>query len=75
MLISGIFGLVTFAQFLLYDIERTGYASLVLLIIFLSSIQLIFLGIMGEYIGKIHIETKKRPLYFAEVIDKQNEDK
>ncbi len=67
--ISGIFGLYTLVQYLFFNFERTGYATTLLIIIFIGSIQLIILGIIGEYIGKIHIEVKKRPLYFGELIE------
>jgi len=40
-----------------------GWASTVLPIYLLGGIQLMFLGIMGEYIGKIYLEVKKRPLF------------
>ncbi len=43
-----------------------GWASTVLPIYFLGGIQIIFIGILGEYMGKIYKETKKRPLYFIE---------
>lgn len=41
----------------------TGWASTICVICFLSGIQLISLGIIGEYIGKIYLETKERPRY------------
>ena len=42
----------------------TGWAGLALAILFTSGIQLLSIGILGEYIGKIYIESKNRPLYF-----------
>ncbi len=68
-LVSSILGLYTFVQYIFFNVERTGYATTLLVIIFMGSIQLIILGIIGEYIGKIHIEVKKRPLYFGELIE------
>ena len=40
-----------------------GWASLVCIVCFLSGIQLLCLGVIGEYIGKIYMETKRRPRY------------
>lgn len=48
--------------------QPSGYATIICLIGFLSSVQFIILGIIGEYVGRIHIESKNRPLYFAELI-------
>ncbi|WP_331775266.1 glycosyltransferase family 2 protein [Sulfurospirillum sp. 1612] len=66
---SGIFGFYTLIQYLFFNVERTGYATTLIVILFMGSIQLIILGIIGEYIGKIHLEVKKRPLYFGELIE------
>lgn len=46
-----------------------GYATIMVTVVFLGAVQLICLGIIGEYIGKIHMEVKKRPLYVADYID------
>jgi len=45
-----------------------GWASVVIPIYMFGGLQMIFLGIIGEYIGKIYLESKKRPLY---IIDKK----
>lgn len=50
----------------LRGIAVPGWASTVLPIYFISGIQLVSLGIIGEYIGKIYVETKKRPKYVIE---------
>jgi dolichol-phosphate mannosyltransferase len=60
-----IFGFYVLYDYFAYSKPTTGYTTIVLLIILFSSSQLIILGIIGEYIGRIHMETKKRPLYFA----------
>ena len=43
-----------------------GYPSLISIVLFLGGIQLMCIGILGEYIGKIFYESKNRPLYFID---------
>lgn len=49
-----------------------GYATIMATIVFMGSITLFILAIMGAYIAKIHIETKKRPLYLAEYMEESH---
>ena len=51
-----------------------GWSSTVISIYFLGSIQLICIGILGEYIGKIYMEVKKRPRYIIETNTLNTED-
>jgi len=53
-------------QKLTFNVSVSGWATIISLITFLGGIQLFFLGIIGEYIGRIFIETKKRPVYVIE---------
>jgi glycosyltransferase involved in cell wall biosynthesis len=48
---------------LVRGIDVPGYASLLVAVLFLGSLQLISIGLLGEYVGRIYMETKQRPRY------------
>ena len=50
---------------LLYGTDVPGYASLMVVVLFLGGINLLTLGIMGEYLGRAYMEIKQRPLYLV----------
>ena len=46
-----------------------GWTSIVVVVTFIGGIQLIVLGVIGEYIGDIHAEVKRRPLYVVSELE------
>ncbi|WP_411993329.1 glycosyltransferase family 2 protein [Agarivorans sp. DSG3-1] len=61
-----IYGSLIVVKTLIYGIDDPGYASIITIILFLGGIQLIGLGVMGEYIGRLFMESKRRPIYIVE---------
>ena len=70
--VAFIYMLYIIIKTLVSGVDVPGYASTMVVILFLGGIQLIFLGVIGEYLGRAFYETKGRPLYF---IDRYNEEK
>ena len=62
-LIAFSYGLLLSASVLLFGRDMPGYASLMTVILFLGGVQLIGLGILGEYLGRLYGEAKGRPVY------------
>lgn len=65
-----IFGVYIILDKLLYDNPVPGYPSLMVVVLFLGGVQLITLGIIGEYLARIFGETKQRPLYLIKELRK-----
>lgn len=70
--IAFIFGLWIIINTLIYGSSVRGYPSLMVTILFFGGIQLISIGVLGEYIGRIYTETKDRPLFIVECEDNFN---
>lgn len=62
-LASVVMGAYMIYRRLVYGFVVTGYASLIVSVLFLAGVQLLFLGIIGEYVARIFLDVQGRPLY------------
>ncbi len=60
-----IYMLVIFIQTLVFGNNVPGYASLMVVVLLLGAVQLLSLGIIGEYLGRLYVEAKQRPIYLV----------
>jgi glycosyltransferase involved in cell wall biosynthesis len=58
-----IYAIFVIVRTTLFGIDVPGYPSLIVAILFFGGLQLISLGVLGEYVGRILVETKQRPIY------------
>ena len=65
-LIAFAYAVILVVRTLVHGVEVPGYASLMVAMLFLGGVQLLSLGVIGEYVGRIYRETKARPLYVVE---------
>ncbi len=62
-LVSIVYLVIVVIQKLAFGINVPGYATIVVLVLLLGGLQLFSLGILGEYISKIYVQVKNRPIY------------
>jgi polyisoprenyl-phosphate glycosyltransferase len=62
-LLSFLYALYIIVVTIITGVDAPGYASLMTAVLFFGGLQLISLGVLGEYVGRILVETKQRPLY------------
>lgn len=62
-IVSIIYLIVVVVQKLAFGIDVPGYATIVVLVLLLGGLQLFSLGILGEYLSKIYVQVKNRPVY------------
>ena len=76
--ISLIYILITLIQTIFFGITTPGYVTTLFAVLFLGGLTEMSIGILGEYIGKIYMETKERPIYitkFSNFAEENNEEK
>jgi hypothetical protein len=61
-----VFGIWVFGKALLFGDPVRGYPSLMVIVLFLGGVQLVALGVIGEYLGRLYVESKQRPLYLVD---------
>lgn len=64
-LVAFLYAVIIIALTLIRGTDTPGYASLMTVMLMLGGIQLIGIGVIGEYIGRIYAETKQRPIYIV----------
>lgn len=65
-LLAMLYGLYLLIRTMIWGTDVPGYASTMVAVIFMGGIQLVVLGIIGEYLGRLYSEAKGRPLYIVE---------
>jgi glycosyltransferase involved in cell wall biosynthesis len=63
VVLSLLYALFITIRTFVYGVDVPGYASLIVIFLFISSLQILSIGLLGEYIGRIYMETKHRPIY------------
>jgi glycosyltransferase involved in cell wall biosynthesis len=66
--IAVLYALFIVTRVLLFGIDTPGYASLLIAVLLMGAIQLLSLGIIGEYLGRLFVEVKGRPIYVVEAV-------
>jgi len=67
-LLAVIYTAVILLQTLAFGRDVPGYASLMIVMLILGAVQIVSLGVLGEYIGRLYMETKQRPIYLVQEI-------
>ena len=72
--IAFLFAIVIIGKTVIFGRDMPGYASLLTIVLFLGGVQLLTLGIIGEYLSRVFAEVKGRPIYIVDRIYERNAD-
>jgi glycosyltransferase involved in cell wall biosynthesis len=64
--VAVLYALFIIGRVLIFGIDTPGYASLLIAVLGMGAIQLVSIGIIGEYLGRLFLEVKGRPIYVVE---------
>lgn len=68
---SFIYGSFIVGRTIIFGVDVPGYASLTSIVLFMSGLQMIGLGVLGEYVGRIYLEAKRRPPFIVRSVHKK----
>lgn len=71
--VSGVYSLYTLYAKLVLHISPQGFTAIIILVTFLSGVQMTFLGVIGEYLGRVYEEAKTRPVYIVDRITRSRQ--
>jgi hypothetical protein len=63
-----IYGGFILVRTLVFGVDLPGYASVFVAVVFMGGVQLLSLGVLGEYVGRIYMESKQRPVYVVRAV-------
>jgi glycosyltransferase involved in cell wall biosynthesis len=69
--VSGVYAFYTLYAKLILHVSPQGFTAIIILVTFLSGVQLTFLGVIGEYLGRVYEEVKTRPVYIVERVTRR----
>ncbi|MBO4835538.1 MAG: glycosyltransferase, partial [Lachnospiraceae bacterium] len=74
-LLAFIYIIITLIQTWIFGIDVPGYVTTLVVLLFLGGVIILAVGILGEYIGRIYLESKDRPLYILEESNLEEDDR
>jgi hypothetical protein len=64
-----LYAIIVFVKTMLFGDPVAGFPTMIIMVSFLGGMQLLAIGLLGEYVGRLLVESKQRPHYFVDHID------